>query len=244
MALTQRDGFRKTLGPFYDELETRVTMLDETNSVYDFSQTVRVIADNSTSFRLRGNVHADDVAKAGAAVAQNYCGIFYNDAYDTIGSRNTRATFAANTGMDAVIQGPHAVGLFASGGETDGHAFVYTSGNIKLHARGSGEDDSVVAVVVDRVDTGTQGSSNTSDVVIKADGGGLHVGADAGDYVTLDNVVGLKAHTTDELEALTGMAAGAAAYCSDGASGSPCLAVYNGSNWLQVALGSAIDDGA
>ncbi len=28
--------------------------------------------------------------------------------------------------------------------------------------------------------------------------------------------------------------------CSDGASGSPCLAFCNGTNWLQVALGSAV----
>jgi hypothetical protein len=28
--------------------------------------------------------------------------------------------------------------------------------------------------------------------------------------------------------------------CSDGAAGSPCLAYSNGTNWLQIALGSAV----
>lgn len=29
-------------------------------------------------------------------------------------------------------------------------------------------------------------------------------------------------------------------HCSDGATGNPCLAYSNGTNWLQVALGSAV----
>jgi hypothetical protein len=45
--------------------------------------------------------------------------------------------------------------------------------------------------------------------------------------------------TTAELEALTA-AQGDIAYCSDGDAGSKCLAVYDGTNWLRVSLGSAI----
>jgi hypothetical protein len=33
---------------------------------------------------------------------------------------------------------------------------------------------------------------------------------------------------------------GAIVYCSNGASGSPCLAVSNGTNWLRIALGAAV----
>lgn len=33
---------------------------------------------------------------------------------------------------------------------------------------------------------------------------------------------------------------GAVVYCSNGDTGSPCLAVSNGTNWLRVALGAAV----
>jgi hypothetical protein len=32
-------------------------------------------------------------------------------------------------------------------------------------------------------------------------------------------------------------------YCSDGADGLPCLAISDGSDWLQIAIGLAVDDG-
>lgn len=33
---------------------------------------------------------------------------------------------------------------------------------------------------------------------------------------------------------------GAVVYCSNGAAGSPCLAVSNGTSWLRIALGAAV----
>jgi hypothetical protein len=33
---------------------------------------------------------------------------------------------------------------------------------------------------------------------------------------------------------------GALIHCSNGAAGNPCLAYSNGTNWLQIAIGSAI----
>lgn len=33
---------------------------------------------------------------------------------------------------------------------------------------------------------------------------------------------------------------GKVVYCSDGATGDPCLAFSNGTNWLQIAIGSAV----
>ena len=33
---------------------------------------------------------------------------------------------------------------------------------------------------------------------------------------------------------------GAVVYCTNGNSGSPCLAVSNGTNWLRIALGAAV----
>lgn len=44
-------------------------------------------------------------------------------------------------------------------------------------------------------------------------------------------VAGLPDATTSE---------GMLVVCSDGAAGSPCLAYSNGTNWLQIALGSAV----
>ena len=41
-----------------------------------------------------------------------------------------------------------------------------------------------------------------------------------------------------KLTAQAGLLEGQVAYCSNGNSGSPCLAVYNGSNWLVVSIGS------
>ena len=40
------------------------------------------------------------------------------------------------------------------------------------------------------------------------------------------------------------LGAGAVTYVSDGAAGSPCLAVSNGTNWLRVALGAAVSTSA
>lgn len=33
---------------------------------------------------------------------------------------------------------------------------------------------------------------------------------------------------------------GRSVYCTDGAAGSPCLAISNGTNWLRVTLGAAV----
>ena len=46
--------------------------------------------------------------------------------------------------------------------------------------------------------------------------------------------INLNVHTRTETLALTGMQTGDTVYVSDGDSGSPCLAVYNGSNWKTV----------
>jgi hypothetical protein len=57
--------------------------------------------------------------------------------------------------------------------------------------------------------------------------------------VSIEDILLLTPKTTAELEALTA-AQGDIAYCSDGDAGSKCLAVYDGTNWLRVSLGSAI----
>ena len=57
--------------------------------------------------------------------------------------------------------------------------------------------------------------------------------------VKINNILELTPRTVAQLNALTGVE-GQIAYCSDGNSGAKCLAVYDGSNWLRIALGTAI----
>jgi len=58
----------------------------------------------------------------------------------------------------------------------------------------------------------------------------------------VDGAVTLPSHTVSELEALSlpSEAAGTTVYCTDGDGGSPCLAVFNGTDWRRIALGAAV----
>ena len=59
-------------------------------------------------------------------------------------------------------------------------------------------------------------------------------------FVKIQDILRLQIMTTDQLQNLANIAEGDCAYCSDGATGGKCLAVYNGTNWLRVTLGAAI----
>lgn len=58
--------------------------------------------------------------------------------------------------------------------------------------------------------------------------------------VKIEDVLRLQTQNTSTVESLANIAEGDIVYVTDGASGDPCLAVYNGTNWLRVAFGSAI----
>ena len=67
----------------------------------------------------------------------------------------------------------------------------------------------------------------------------------SGAYLTLDpntnivkinNILALEPQTETQLNAQSGLAEGQVAYCSNGAAGSKCLAVYNGSAWKRVDI--------
>jgi hypothetical protein len=58
--------------------------------------------------------------------------------------------------------------------------------------------------------------------------------------VQIQDVLNLNPLTVSQINALNTPVAGDAAYVSNGADGSPCLAVYNGSAWLRVVLGAAV----
>lgn len=57
--------------------------------------------------------------------------------------------------------------------------------------------------------------------------------------VAIQDIINLNARSVAELNALTAIE-GDVAYCSDGDSGSKCIAVYNGTDWKVVSLGSTI----
>lgn len=58
--------------------------------------------------------------------------------------------------------------------------------------------------------------------------------------ITVQNFFKVPAANTANTEALANVTAGQLAYVTDGDGGSPCLAVYDGSNWKVLSLGSAI----
>jgi len=58
--------------------------------------------------------------------------------------------------------------------------------------------------------------------------------------VNIEEILQLKPQTLSELNARTDKEQGDLAYCSNGNAGSTTLAVYDGSNWKVVALGSTI----
>lgn len=59
-------------------------------------------------------------------------------------------------------------------------------------------------------------------------------------FVKIQDILRLQIMTTDQLENLGSIVEGDCAYCSDGDAGDPCLAVYDGTSWLRIALGTAI----
>jgi hypothetical protein len=59
-------------------------------------------------------------------------------------------------------------------------------------------------------------------------------------FVKIQNILRLQSRTTDQLENTANITAGDVAYCQDGDTGSPCIAVYNGTDWLRISLGTAI----
>jgi len=57
--------------------------------------------------------------------------------------------------------------------------------------------------------------------------------------VNIRDILRLQPNTVSELTALTSTA-GDVAYCSNGAGGNPCVAFYNGTNWVRMSVGATI----
>ena len=58
--------------------------------------------------------------------------------------------------------------------------------------------------------------------------------------VALEEILNLAPQTVTQLNARTDQAEGDVAYCSNGDAGSKCIAIYNGTDWKVVSLGSTI----
>jgi len=58
--------------------------------------------------------------------------------------------------------------------------------------------------------------------------------------VALEEILNLAPQTVTQLNARTDQAEGDIAYCSNGDAGSKCIAIYNGTDWKVVSLGSTI----
>ena len=93
-------------------------------------------------------------------------------------------------------------------------------------AGGAAKLDSTTTKVI-----ANSGVQATSDLTLSP-GAGFTVKVDTG-------VINLEPKTVTELNALTSEE-GDVAYCSNGDTGSKCIAIYDGSAWKVVALGSTI----
>jgi hypothetical protein len=68
---------------------------------------------------------------------------------------------------------------------------------------------------------------------------GVQVINPASGVVNIRDILRLQPNTVSELTALTSTA-GDVAYCSNGAGGNPCVAFYNGTNWVRISVGATI----
>lgn len=135
--------------------------------------------DNATSLRCRGPQSPTE----GTAIVQSYSGIFHNPNYSDNGGLNTRFIVGANDEMDLELQSPNAIKISAA--DANGEIIVASRSDIIFSLRDEPDQFSPKTLVFDRIDTGTVGGANTSDVNIKVPTGSLYLNAG----VTLGAVV-------------------------------------------------------
>lgn len=82
-------------------------------------------------------------------------------------------------------------------------------------------------------------AANLPDTLLSSTGNNLFLTPDSG-RVAIQYIVNLPQKTVSEIAAIASPVVGDVVNCSNGDAGSPCLAVYNGTDWLRIALGAAI----
>jgi len=90
------------------------------------------------------------------------------------------------------------------------------------------------------LDTGGKiANTKLPDTIISGSGNNLTLDPNT-NIVKINNILGLEPQSVTQLNAQAGLLEGQVAYCSNGAAGAKCLAVYDGSNWIAVAIGSTV----
>jgi len=150
--------------------------------------------DNATSMRCKGPQHPSE----GSADVQSYSGIFYNDIYDRNGGLKTRFIVGANAEMDLELQSPNTVKISGVDSAFNiGKVIIGSDTDVVFNVRTDSDTSSLCQLTIDRIDTGTKGDANTSDVNVKATKY-LHLNAS----VTLGTAV-VSSLTSTQISALT-----------------------------------------
>jgi len=87
--------------------------------------------------------------------------------------------------------------------------------------------------------SGKIANTKLPDTIISGSGNNLTLDPNT-NIVKINNILGLEPQSVTQLNAQAGLLEGQVAYCSNGAAGAKCLAVYDGSNWIAVAIGSTV----
>ncbi len=87
--------------------------------------------------------------------------------------------------------------------------------------------------------TGLVPEANLPDTMTSSTGNNLTLAPDT-TRVAVEDILNLPQKTVAEITAVTSPQIGDIMNCSDGDTGSPCLAYYDGTDWLRIALGAAI----
>jgi hypothetical protein len=90
------------------------------------------------------------------------------------------------------------------------------------------------------LDTNTKvPNTQLPDTLISSTGNDLTVTPNT-ERLVLENILNLNPLTVTQVNAISSPVEGDCVYCSNGDTGSACLAVYNGTDWKVVSLGSTI----
>lgn len=141
-----------------------------TPGVFEFAGQIISFRDNATGMRVKGPQSPNE----GVLDVQSYSGIFYNVAYAGTGTLETRVIHGANVEMDMELQSPHQLRLVAvDDSQADGKVYVASKTNMVFNMRADAEVASPAQLVIDRVNKGTTGAANTSDVEVSVSSGNL-----------------------------------------------------------------------
>ena len=180
---------------------------------------------------------------------------------------NDQASGTVSAGSAGQIQilsgngGTQSAGDTAGGGGSSGIVILQSSAggdtnNTGSSTAGAGGRVDIIGGPGGDATAGTGNGGGGSTVTIRAGVGGSSAGGTAGangtivlsqngttavevedDVITLDRVLKLPGISVSLLPSVSD---GSIAYCTDGDTGSPCLAVRSGGAWLRVALGAAV----